>query len=379
VEKVPANIYRYLISSTSRFIGEYDSELFNLDHVWPNSEIHADLLSGLQESHHSRNYYMLSMKIGEPGDEKKSILIREYSFVAQQVCNLLCVLFGKRFDYNGSIISHGDFHRPSLMNHPPINYYYAPTNSHSQRVDTDTRLMLNSFSLIEPLLINNEVSKKVRDTMRSASRFYARSVRVCESDPELAYLDLVACCEFLMGFYEEGYTNEEIFNKEQLADFLRIEREIAGGHKLARKLKSSMRQISKKYLLTALRLLTEQFFEKTESVAPYGALTRVEIEGMLKAAYNLRSLYVHTGATFRRWIDIGQRQMMYERHPRNNGYITESDIDKEALKAPTYIGLERIVRYCLLRFLHLNGVPIDTRLDGEGLNTVTPHVAPVEI
>ncbi len=47
--------------------------------------------------------------------------------------------------------------------------------------------------------------------------------------------------------------------------------------------------------------------------------------------------------------------------------IDDSELAKILIKSPTFIGMERIMRFCLLRFMHLNGVFIDLRLEGKGL------------
>jgi len=43
------------------------------------------------------------------------------------------------------------------------------------------------------------------------------------------------------------------------------------------------------------------------------------------------------------------------------------EVEDLAYLAPTIYGMERIVRYCLWRFIHLRGFPIDSHLDGPGL------------
>ena len=47
--------------------------------------------------------------------------------------------------------------------------------------------------------------------------------------------------------------------------------------------------------------------------------------------------------------------------------IGDPVLEKILVKSPTLIGMERIMRFCLLRFMHLNGVFIDLNLEGMGL------------
>jgi len=142
------------------------------------------------------------------------------------------------------------------------------------------------------------------------------------------------------------------------------------GDKVVRQLQSKMRQIKRRYILTLTRLLTDSFFAVSECTETYGQMRKDDIEKRLKAAYDLRSLYVHTGINFGHWT-----------HP-SGGILNEVPlgspmVDNEAFKeamewAPPFFGLERIMRYCLARFLHLNGVPIDPSLDNPAIHAEAP-------
>ncbi|MFN6527792.1 hypothetical protein [Nostoc sp. ChiSLP03a] len=45
--------------------------------------------------------------------------------------------------------------------------------------------------------------------------------------------------------------------------------------------------------------------------------------------------------------------------------VDDKDLKKVLKRIPTYIGLERIIRFALLRFLHTNGVYIHKDLDDD--------------
>jgi hypothetical protein len=70
------------------------------------------------------------VEIDEP--EGKSILIPNYSPFAEQVCTALSILFGKRFDNHGFLVSHQSFYVPDLGAVAPITYFAAGRSAASQ-------------------------------------------------------------------------------------------------------------------------------------------------------------------------------------------------------------------------------------------------------
>ncbi len=110
------------------------------------------------------------------------------------------------------------------------------------------------------------------------------------------------------------------------------------------------------------RLLNNYFFTHHESEIDWASLKKDNIEAIINASYDLRSKYVHVGLSFGTEV-------------RPHGGFTETmtgipqglpkELTNILVKSPSYIGMERIMRYCLLRFIHLHGFPIDPRLDSD--------------
>ncbi len=144
-----------------------------------------------------------------------------------------------------------------------------------------------------------------------------------------------------------------------------IETQIDNGDIIAKRIRNRLFQVRKRHNLTIQKLLTSDFFANSESTSEFFSLT---IEGFTKrinAAYDLRSLYVHTGTEFGPWLTIGMR----DNYEINLGQpvIKDKTLKKLIQDCPTLFGLERIMRYCLLRFIHLHGCKIDDSLEGDGL------------
>jgi len=353
------DIHKLIISSTSRFVGEYESEDLLVTHVWPSLEDRAKIPVGLTENPYSRNFFVVVFKI-EPSENKKEnqVAFPYYDWFGELVCIYLSILFGKRFDYHGLIETNGFFFLPNSVGvDSPIRYPHIGVNNHKPRNDLEIELNLSNFKRLEPLLFG-KVDKRVISIANAAGKFYLRSIRLFEEEPEIAFLDLVTCGEVLSNYYP--YTDEELYDKELRGKLVEIQNKLDNGMKICKDIKSRLHQVRRKYVLTITKLLNPYFFQNTESLQGFACLKQDDIEKRIKASYDLRSLYVHEGIRIGNWLDpesfLNEVQLGIP--------VVESKALKKLLcLTPTYIGMERIMRFCLLRFLHSNGVVIDSRLD----------------
>ena len=88
-------VHKILISTTSKFIGEYESQAMLISHAWK----HATNSSGIireEETPASRNSFVVAFRTEE--SDEKDIVIPDYSHIGELICSYLSVLFGKRFD-----------------------------------------------------------------------------------------------------------------------------------------------------------------------------------------------------------------------------------------------------------------------------------------
>jgi Apea-like HEPN len=126
-------------------------------------------------------------------------------------------------------------------------------------------------------------------------------------------------------------------------------------------IKTRLYQVRSRFNLTFKKLLNNRFFEKTESLEEFTKLTAENIENCIKAAYDLRSKYVHTGIDFGHWL--APRRTFMNEILLGMPVVDDKELKKILSKVPTFIGLERAVRFALLRFLHINDVYIHAELD----------------
>lgn len=178
-----------------------------------------------------------------------------------------------------------------------------------------------------------------------------------------AYLDLITCGEILSNFYD--YQEEELYDfdlrqlMERLVDYHVPEKDLSF-------IKNRLYQVKRKFFLTLSKLINEPFFDKTESRREDAKFTKENFEKSIKAAYDLRSRYVHTGFQLKDWIEIyaeSEYNLSEVQIPGLIPNVDDKDLKKTIIRVPTYVGLERVMRFALLRFLHTNGVYIHSDLD----------------
>ncbi|MGE7609723.1 hypothetical protein ACQKML_24430 [Peribacillus frigoritolerans] len=348
------DIHKVLISTSSLILGEYESEETSIQLSFPTNNVNNLRLG---ENPYSRTYMVITFK-NEPDDG--SIFLRNLSIYGDYFCTFLSILYGKEFNNHGMLETHGIHRLPTIES----NYnekIQLPQYNFSPRADLNIPLNLEHFKLIEPILIDDVVSVEFLRMIIAAGKFYNRALRIFPNEPELAYLDLITCGEIISNFNEEKYTDSQLYDEDLLNNFIKIS-EIDGGDRIVRDLKKRLYQVKRKFVFSLSELLNDNFFnlsEVKEGIAPQ--INKENINNLLKSAYDLRSQYVHAGAEFGVYItpfsDHNNEVLMAT--PR--GF--DEKVNKILSKSPTFCGLERIIRFCLLRLIHKNGLEIHDDLN----------------
>jgi hypothetical protein len=353
---------KILISTTSRFVGEYVQDDLLITHAWPSGHRQAEGNLGLTENPMSRNYFVLAVRT-QPPDRLKTIAIPNYTPTGDVVSIYLSILFGKRFDNHGRIESNGHFYLPHISGHGMPCSASLPFNSHAPRRDLSIPLNLSETQRIRPLLSENPSNARFKHLLLSAGRFYLHALQEAESQPEIAFLDLITCGEILSSFFK--YDQDDLLDETLKQDLARISTCLEGGEAVVRRIRGSLYQVRRKFTTTVLRLLSPYFFQQTDAKEQFCALKVDDIVKRIKAAYDLRSRYVHTGLDFGNWL---MSTAYHEEIQLHTPVVDDEKFKNLLVKSPTFGGLERIMRFCLLRFIHLHGCSIDERLSGQGLS-----------
>lgn len=354
---IPRDLHKALFSSPSRFIGRFENADVLVAPAFPafgaSPQVSA---STFQTGPWHRSFGAIVFRADDEvpiGETTRHM--PDYSHIVAQVLAGLSVFFGKQLDDHGLVESHGRMQPPQAL---PTEPNILPFSAYSDKPRADVDVELN-FEKAGPILdvFSNEIDPVLYDTFMTGARLYARSLRTCQREPEAAYIDLVLCGEVLSQYRE--FENDDLYDEELKEVMTRLERAGAEQRDL-QFLKGRLRQVKRRYVVTLRDLLNDRFFARSESRIDRLRLTADNIEQTLAASYDLRSRYVHRGGSLHGFV---MPAINHSELPTVIPSVEDKSLKKVLWRAPTFAGLERVIRFCLLRLLHVNGVRIHDALD----------------
>lgn len=343
-------VQKILLSTTSRMTGEYIGKDVLITHAWPDFGSSSANMRW-EETPVSRSMYILAFKT-EPFEKKVGSPLPIYSPTGDVVASYLSVLFGKRFDCHGMTEGSGFFQVPDFSAFNALCRPALVFNSHKPRECRPVTLQLNCISSIRKLLDGDyDLDTSLITKLEAACKFYMQALQNAEHNPEVAYLHLITSGEILSGAFK--YSPEEVLSAQTREDLNKIEHEVTSDTKVANRIKSQLLSAKKRFVKSICSLLDDEFYKVTESEVKYGFFKPDDIERRIGAAYDLRSRYVHSGVPFGRWIE-----------PSRQGgdvqfglpVVEDKEFAKTLALAPTFKGLERCLRYCILRYMSKQGL-----------------------
>lgn len=348
------DIIKLLISTPSYFIGHYESEAFSIANV--NNNL------GIVSAHPSERTYKqyLELTIITPEYKRDTIVVPDYSHQGENMCIAMSVLFGKVFDSHGLLLQHGQPYLPNISNNNRIYNKNLTINSSTPRADYCIDLNLSNVNLIADVLFeHDDETSKANSTFWYAGRFYLQALRLVEDNPELAFLSLITTGEILASYF--NYDTDELLDDDSKKLLQQLKDLGEEGSKLHRKVSKKMMGISAAFCKFLIDRLDDEFFERTEAKDRAQKLNKDDIKARLKSAYNLRSIYVHAGQAPTTWMSVSYIKKNEEVH-QHSPALTDREMSKTLKRSPTFIGMERIIRYSLLKFLIETGVIKDIKL-----------------
>ena len=222
-------------------------------------------------------------------------------------------------------------------------------NSLEPRSNYGISLDLSHFEKIQRVLFEQEEGlKSAQETFFYAGRFYAQSLRQVEVSPEIAFLSLITVGEILSVYFD--YPAKDLMD-EDTGKLLKDLREIGDlGEKLAKRVENKLKGVSEAFCRYLLECLDDEFFRKPEAKNSFEQLGKDDIRQRLKAAYNIRSQFVHAGKFHSGWMSVNYLNNN-EEVLHGSPIIGNRDTEKMIKRSPTFIGMERIMRYALITFL----------------------------
>ena len=311
-------VQKMLISTTSRMTGEYEHHQLVITHAWPQFRSHS-IGMRLAETHMSRSGYIVAFET-PPIEKRPGTPVPDYSPTGEVVAAYLAVFFGKRFDCHGVLEGSGLYQIPDLGSYDTPCNPKLPFNSHHVRNCFTVPLELNKLSMIERVFVGaTEVTNLSR--LNAACKFYMQALQNAENNTEVAYLHLITAGELLSGEFRYPGT----------------------------------KGVKKKFVTALCSLTDDAFYTDPGEEVVHGRFARDDMEESIGAAYDLRSRYVHTGAPFGMWVDPA-RAIAGSDLQVGRPVVEDRRFASVLAAAPTFTGLERLVRYCILRFMTSRGL-----------------------
>lgn len=350
--KPDSNIQRFVISSPVTFCGEYSSEDINVSIMFEKT------ISTL--CHSGQKFYMVSILTR---DNIRGDVVRvypNYTYYSDVICMCMSVLYGKAIYNHGFIEENGVFRQPDMLV-PQIIHYDNDVYSNSPRKDLEIPFNFEKINLITHLL-KFKGDSKAYISLINAARFYWRALHNIEKDAELAFIDLVSCGEALASGYKFSM-DDLIKHDDKLCNIINMikKEEIDSDVKknLCNFMRSRLYQVKRKYILAIFNSLNDYFFSNTESKSNgrIGRIQRNNVEKNISCTYDLRSKYIHEG------LYLGDSLKELRNWKNEVEMIASINDDKMLKNTFTLHGLERVMRYCLLVYIHNKlGISLDKRL-----------------
>lgn len=348
-------VHKALLSTRSRLVGEYshpDEPDLYVTHGW---QLGPAMNRNLGESAFSQNFFVATFRTAPVIIDHPIIQIPEYSYFAEQLAAHLSVLYGKLFQSHGLIETNGHFRIPPDIQMPPTNLFTLPPFNHAPRRCAPVPLNLCEISRIRPLLKEAVAESDLGRMLFTAAKFYSRALVDMELQPELAYVNLVSCGEVISNCRTISY--EDLYDDQLKSIFAAIEAELKNGARVVETMRSRLYQVRRRFSCVLKSMLDDYFFKHHDAKEDLYALKIETIEQSLKAAYDLRSLYAHTGIQF--GGHAGTHPNYRNEVAMGRPILNNTHLENTLMKAPSLLGLERIMRYALLNVAREAGAILD--------------------
>lgn len=378
--KPDKNIQKYLISTPCYFVGEYETDKFRLDLTFPSIEESFTFLANMSSSPFSRNFIKVIYNSEPSIEDAENELSNGHHTFVKRMTILMAIIFGKCFYQHGFVEENGNSFIADYQDLKPQRYYFIPPFNQLPRkdlgdlttIESPVRISLEKIQIITPLIDNILYESEFNNIFFTAGSFYLHSLQSLNDEPEIAYLDLISCGEVLSSYTGFDFSEKDLLPEELMEDFEKLEAK-CNDFINVRAFRNYFRSIKRRFTLTLLYLLNDYYFENQLNDLPQSKHIRGEYlkriskenaEKHLKFSYDLRSQYLHAGKPFRQYIMPFTNMITETRIGEVPKDIGDSVLRKTINNSLTYVGLERLMRFCLLRFIQkFDKIHLDDRLN----------------
>ncbi len=335
-------IHRALLHTPCPLLGGYGggdpAATLTLDIAWPQD----------RDAVRELNHFVLSL-VRASEREMGDLRVREpWDWLAVHCANLMSLAYGKRVEFLGMISSGGTF-AVTRSASSDFGFPAHPFISNRPRVDrapcpADRKDTFNLAAADTILWVLDELQNERVWPLLTATDFYAHALRSYRSDPDSAYLSLVTAGEILA---DAEQPDPEPFFGEQAREFLEALQAAQVDEKWQTYARKNLFAATARFVGVLRDALDDEFFERTEAHTdtPPFRITKDKIEKALRATYGVRSLLSHAGIRISNWLHADQ---FYE-VPIGRPVMRDQRAAKALESCLTILGLERVIRYALLR------------------------------
>lgn len=182
-------IHRFLLSSPAWFTNEIEREDFLLTPAFPDSNSSA-LGERITPGPRRRSFMALSLKIEE---EKETIVIPQYSWMANDIANLMSAFYGKVVIMHGCFEGRGRFEVPDNSFESVPDYRLYPFNGDARK---STNLGTDIGHFMIPLSLYLDNSNEWQHIIPACS-FYSAALQLFSKDALLAFVLFLSSLECL--------------------------------------------------------------------------------------------------------------------------------------------------------------------------------------
>lgn len=294
-----------------------------------------------------RSFISVTLSIEESDSAEAAKFHRSYGWVADHLAALLSGFYGKLVTNHGYTNIGDLFSVPDLDLGHVGDHALPPFNSKPRAATGLNDLNIVHSSEVLASLLSGGLEKDEWASVLSAAAFYQQALALFSDRPHLSFSLLVSSLECLLPLID--YSEGELFDEELLSDFASISAQSGDGPSIVGRLKKRMYQVRRKCSAFVARTLDSQFYERPETKEAYALVKPDHIEERIRAVYDLRSRFLHTGRTHGNWVNalkhIGAEIMVGE--PQ----IQDTKLKKLVATSVSLTGLERIVQYCLFSWI----------------------------
>jgi hypothetical protein len=340
----------FAFDTTSRFVGEYISEKIKIQHFWPDiTGGDRDWGRKFLEGPDSQSYYIIKL-IGFHREWifGGSKITDDGTGLARSLVNMISVILGKELSYVGCVHDGVNFLNPISNQRQRGPYLRSPLSDHGERIDFPLQKLniehLSEYKVAMEMLFddNNTLNEWL-----TAARFYARGINNFTSDPNLSFTDLVSCGECLT--QDLKLPDSELYDDAFLPLIKKFQESKEFNDSEKSILQKKLYQLRRRFAFGILHDLDEGYFSRKLGgfTNDDALISKDNIFNLLGATYDVRSKLVHAGAN----LSVLLHHLPYEERLWMFNVGMDKDLKKVLRKSLSFIGLERVIRYSLIKRL----------------------------